>query len=137
MHVLHLEWYNSIRAIVSDRITCEQDRMPSHTSMWRHWQRSCWIAGMWSNSSEEDIEDSLPPPEECGWKKANDGSYTVDWECPRVQRQVQDTIEFLTKGCSCRSGCLSRRCGCVRNGHHCGPGCHCQNCKNATTDTEQ
>lgn len=29
----HIEWYNAIRAIVSDRITCEQDRMPTHTSM--------------------------------------------------------------------------------------------------------
>ena len=46
-----------------------------------------------------------------------------------------DKFRILTKGCSCRSGCLSHRCGCVRNGHHCGPGCHCQNCKNATTDT--
>ena len=44
---MHLQWYNSIRAIMSDRITTEQDRMPSHTSMLRHWLRSCWIAGMW------------------------------------------------------------------------------------------
>ena len=42
----HLEWYNTIRAIVSDRITSEQERMPTHTSMWRHWLRSCWVAHM-------------------------------------------------------------------------------------------
>lgn len=32
----HLLWYDDIRGIVSDRITCEQEWMPSHTSMWRH-----------------------------------------------------------------------------------------------------
>ncbi len=137
----HLEWYQAIRAIVSDRITCEQERMPSHSSMWRHWLRSCWscwISRMWSNSAEDNIQLSLPPPEECGWKKTTDDTYIVDWECPAVQQQVQDTINFLTKGCSCKKGCLSQRCGCVKGGHHCGPGCSCQNCKNASTsDTRE
>ena len=40
----HEQWYNDIRAIVSERITNEEERMPSLTSMWRHWLRSCWIA---------------------------------------------------------------------------------------------
>ena len=126
----HLKWYNTIRSVVGDRITCEQERMPSHTSMWRHWLRSCWVAQMWSNSPEEDLQGSLPPPDDCGWKRASDGSYTVDWECPTVQQQVQDTINFLTKGCSCKKGCHSQRCGCLKSGRHCGPGCQCHNCQN-------
>ena len=129
----HLEWYNCIRAIVSDRITSEPERMPSPTSMWRHWMRSCWVAHLWLNSPEEDVQASLPSPDNCGWKQASDDSYTVDWESPSVQKQVEDTINFLTKGCSCRGGCLTRRCGCKKNGRHCGPGCQCQNCKNVVT----
>ena len=96
----YLEWY---RAIVSDRIT---ERMPSHTSMWRHWLRTCWVACMWSNSSEEDLQWSLPLPDDCGWTKLPDGSYMLDWECPDIQQLVQDTINFLTKRCSCKKGCL-------------------------------
>ena len=88
---------NTIRAIVTDRITCEQDRMPSHTSMWRHWLRSCWIAQMWSNAPKEDVQHSLPQPELCGWTKNNDGSYVFDWECPSVQKLVKETITFLTR----------------------------------------
>ena len=122
----HLEWYNTIRAIVSDRITSEQERMPSHTSMWRHWLRSCRIACMWSNASEEDIQNSLPLPEVCGRMKTSDGSYIVDWDCPSVQQHVKDTI----KGCGCKKGCTSQRCGCRKSGHHSGPGCSCQNCTN-------
>lgn len=109
--------------------------MPSHTSMWRHWIRSCWVAHMWSNSSRENIRESLPSPETCGWKKNSDGSYAFDWECPDVQKKVRDTIDFLTKGCSCKKGCLSKRCGCKKNNHHCGPGCQCHNCENIPPTT--
>ncbi len=126
----HIEWYNTIRAIVSDRILCEEDRMPSHTSMWRHWLRSCWIAQMWFNSFKEDIHDSLPQPDFYGWTKNNDGNYVFDWECPSVQKLVLETITFLTKGCSCKKGCTSQRCGCRKGGHSCVPGCSCQNCTN-------
>ena len=62
----HLEWYNCIRAIVSDRITSEPERMPSPTSMWRHWMRSCWVAHLWLNSPEVDVQASLPSPDNCG-----------------------------------------------------------------------
>ena len=141
---LHQQWYNSIRAIVSDRITKEQERMPSHTSMWRHWLRSCWVSHMWSNSSEEDVHQSLTNPEACGWKKNSDGTFSFDWECPDVLQNVQETIDFLIKGCSCKRGCQTQRCGCKKNGHQCGPGCQCHDCQNlpvssgpaTTSDTE-
>ena len=37
-------WYNEIRTIIGDRITSEEEHMHSHTSMWRHWLRCCWVA---------------------------------------------------------------------------------------------
>ena len=104
--------------------------MPSHTSMLRHWLRSCWIAGMWFNSTKEDLREALPAPEQCGWKRTESGTYAYDWECQTVQRRVQDTIDFLTKGCGCKTSCQSQRCKCFKNKHCCGPGCNCQNCLN-------
>ena len=126
----HEIWYNEIRGIVSDRITSEEERMPSHTSMWRHWLRSCWVARMWQNSSEADLFHMVPKPENSGWKLEDDGSYSFDWECPQLQQRIENTITFLIKGCSCKRGCLSLRCGCKKKGSHCGPGCQCQSCKN-------
>ena len=35
-----------------------------------------------------------------------------------------------TTGCNCKSGCLSRRCQCLKNNEPCGDGCGCVNCKN-------
>ncbi len=87
----HLKWYNEIREIVSDRIVNEEERMPSPTSMWRHWLRSCWVARMWRNSNGEDILSGLPAPEESGWTRNADGEYIYDWEFPTVLQRVKDT----------------------------------------------
>ena len=29
-----------------------------------------------------------------------------------------------------QTGCSNRKCGCVKKGSKCGPGCNCQNCQN-------
>ena len=124
----HEQWYNDIRAIVSERITNEEERMPSLTSMWRHWLRSCWIADLYQSAHEQDPFARLPDPTQSGWKYENN-DYKIDWECPKVQDQVRSTIDFLTKGCHCKKGCQTTRCSCFKRGSTCGPGCQCQNCK--------
>ena len=50
---------------------------------------------MWFNSSEEDLQESLPPPDACGWKKIDAGHYEFDWECLELQRSIRDTINFF------------------------------------------
>lgn len=34
------------------------------------------------------------------------------------------------KGCSCKRGCRTRQCSCVKAERKCGPGCRCYNCVN-------
>lgn len=120
--------YKAIRSIVSECICAEEDRMPSSTSMWRHWQHSCWVATMWLGSVMEKPYDKLPPPENNGWEII----YDKYRECPTVMSQVKRTIDFLTKGCTCKKGCQTQRCGCRKKGNHCGPICSCFNCSNIT-----
>ena len=74
----HTSWYNDIRALVSDRITDEDQRMPSESAMWRHWLRSHWIIQMWRNSQGPDLYDGLPPPEQSGWLLREE-SGTTSW----------------------------------------------------------
>ena len=59
-----------------------------------------------------------------------DGRYTIDWDSPDLQEKVKGTIEFLTKGCSCKCGCRTLVCGCRKKSQHCGPGCECHGCTN-------
>ena len=129
-------WHRNIRGIVGDRICSEEERMPSYTSLWRHWLRSCWVANMWKHSPNRDVYGALPPPEECGWKKDSTGHYEFDWDSPDLQTTVQETINFLMKGCSCKKGCKTKQCSCRKNRRQCGPGCQCQGCTNLPTSTD-
>ena len=121
---------NTIREVVSERIINEEDRVPTITSLWRHWLRCCWVSQMWQHSSQADIFMSLPPPEDSEWLRQADGNYVIDWEAAEVQQMVRNNIKFLTKGCSCTKGCKSLRCGCRKRQSNCGPGCLCQGCNN-------
>jgi len=125
----HQLWLNQIREVVGTRIIHEEERVPSQTSLWRHWLRSCWISQMWQRSSQRDIYGSLPPPTEYGWK-LSDGNYVIEWESPNAQQTIRDNIEFLLKGCTCKSGCNTMKCGCRKKQRKCGPGCLCQSCMN-------
>ena len=130
----HQVWLQEIRKLVSNRITTEEERVPSVTSLWRHWLRSSWIHQMWQCSNQCDMYSSLPQPEDSGWTICEDGKYKIDWEAPEIVEKVKRTIQFLIKGCSCKKGCISNNCGCRKKGIHCGPGCECQGCVNLPTD---
>lgn len=105
----HKEWFSIIRCTVANLITAEEDRVPSITSLWRHWCRSCWIFEMWQHCHLEDIYITLPLPETSGWKRdRTTGSYSIDWESEEETARVSDTINFLTNGCACKKGCTSK-----------------------------
>ena len=91
---------------------------------------------MWSNSAQQDLHEDLPQPETSGWIKKSDGSFAFDWECDEVHQSVQTTIDFLTSGCSCKKGCGTQRCGCIKSGRKCGLSCHCHNCQNVLPSDE-
>ena len=89
---------------------------------------------MWQHSSYPDILSNLPAPELSGWLLQSYNNYAIDWESPEVQQNIRHNIEFLTKGCSCRKGCQTLRCGCRKRSRNCGPGCLCQGCTNVNTE---
>ena len=127
------EWYLRIRKVVP--VLTEDQRPPTLSALWRHWERSCWVQGMWKNSSKSDQHDRLPPPELHGWVKDSAG-YSIDWESEEVQQQIQETLDFLSRGCTCKTGCLSKRCSCQRKERSCGAGCECRGCKNILSHTQ-
>ena len=64
-----------------------------------------------ANSFVQDVYLDLPPPEESGWLKNTGGTHIFDWDCPahQLQAEVQETIDFLTKGCSCTKGSKNKQ----------------------------
>ena len=81
---------------------------------------------MWSQAAENHY--TFLPLNEYGWH-VSDGQLSIDWDDPVNVQKVRDTISLLSKGCSCKKGCGSRRC-CFKNGKKCGLGCNFSNCAN-------
>ncbi len=72
----------------------------------------------------------MPPMSDHGWYREDD-KLKIQWESEKNISTVKDSIAYLTKGCRCKTGCTTRRCGCQKNGLLCGPSCHCVNCQNS------
>lgn len=54
----------------------------------------------------------------------------IDWEADDVKLKIKSTLDFLSKGCGCKTGCKTNRCSCKKMGRSCGAGCECRGCTN-------
>jgi hypothetical protein len=82
----HNKWIQQIRDVVGERIVSEDQRVPSTTSLWRHWLRTTYVCMLWCNSPQPDVFCGLPSPENSGWLK-KEGNFFIDWEDPAQQSQ--------------------------------------------------
>ena len=125
----HKKFIGAIREAVWNRIQFEDELPPSFESLWRHWQRTCWVSNMWSQATKNQMV--LLDLTQCGWKIVDD-KLEIDWESDENLSAVRERVGLLFRGCSCSSvkACSTRRCGCVKKGCKCGPGCRCKNCSN-------
>ena len=78
----HKFFIQKIRSINSERITSEEERMPSLSSLWRHWLRTAYVCTLWQSSHLADPYSNLTLPEDSGWMFQEGGSYTIDWDDP-------------------------------------------------------
>ena len=51
--------------------------------------------------------------------------------------KVKQRVRLLMKGCRCKSGCRTGRCGCKKSSTICSPGCRCTDCENTEVATEE
>ena len=72
----------------------------------------------------------IPPITRFGWVITNEDNLSVEWDSKRNIQSIRERIQVLTEGCSCTSGCSTRRCGCKKKDTHCSIGCDCTNCLN-------
>ena len=82
---------------------------------------------MWHQSDCNTME--LQPLEQFGWKIVGD-SLTMEWDSEENIDAVQQRVSTLLRGCKCRTGCGTSRCGCRQKGKQCSGGCECINCSN-------
>ena len=73
---------------------------------------------------------------EWGWRTDDTGSIEIEWDTRQHMQCVQNRVHHLTCGCSCKTGCLTKRCKCTKANNMCGPGCRCINCQNTGNKAE-
>lgn len=131
----HYMWLEDIRETMWFRTQFENQMMASNESLKRHWMRSCWVMHLWRQADMNNM--TLKPMTDYGWAIVN-GNLTVQWDTEENLKAIQDRMMILTKGCTCATGCNTKRCGCFKKGKSCSVGCNCKNCCNAAqlhTDT--
>ena len=82
---------------------------------------------MWNMACQSKV--SLPSVQKYGWK-VNNGNLEFIWDTEENIKKVDERINKLQKGCTCKTGCINKKCTCLRGSSLCGPGCKCLNCNN-------
>ena len=91
-----------------DRVQFENEMVPSTDALHRHWKRSCWVLDVWSQADKNTLNPKLLT--EYGWLK--DGG--IVWDSDTNIKEVMLRVAGLLKGCGCKTGCQTQRCGCKR-----------------------
>ena len=125
----HAQKIDSIRSTVWECIEFEDHLPPTWEALWRHWLRCCWVTDFWVQACNNAY--NILPLSEYGWK-VNGECLEIDWNSNENLETLRDTVSLLLKGCSCKTGCSSKRCSCCKAGRKCGPGCRGSNCNNVT-----
>ena len=115
-----------------EHVSTETDMLPNADALQLHWKRCLWVSKYWQQSVDSVI--SLPPLTDFGWS-TDDNILSVIWDTEANVKRVNDTIQWYTKGCSCKKGCLTNKCSCRQSRvggqtGYCRPGCKCINCEN-------
>ena len=131
---VHTQWLQSIRASIWDRTAFETDMVPSVDALWRHWKRSCWIIDMWRQADKNTA--LLKDLTSHGWLRRED-NLVIDWESEGNVKAIEQRVALLTRGCKCKTGCNTLRCGCRKKGERCCEGCACLHCNNLPAPTTQ
>ena len=120
----HTEWLHNIRQTMWDRIQFENEMVPSTDALHQHWKRSCWVLDLWNQAEKNILNPKLLT--EYGWLK--DGG--IVWDSDTNIKEIMLRVTGLLKGCGCKTGCQTQRCGCKGKNKKCGEGCECRNCLN-------
>jgi hypothetical protein len=83
---------------------------------------------MWNQADKNTM--TLLPITQYGWK-LTDERLTVDWDSEENIQAVNERVAGLLKGCHCKTGCNTARCGCKKRGKTCSEGCECTDCVNS------
>lgn len=141
-------WLDLIRKTVWERTADESHYVSSYEALGFHWKHCTWFSNYWRKA--EDNEIHMPGDKKhdvhvhvhytmymfvftdlssYGWQREKEQLQVV-WDSEENLQKIQRTVDYITQGCKCKTGCQTRRCKCIKGILQCGPSCLCVNCKN-------
>ena len=108
------------------------DQMPfTKDALNKHIQRSVYQAAIWKNALNATVE--CPNITNHGWLVDDKGNVSIDWmDLPPAPDGILQNIE-----CSCKKGCASNRCACVKANLSCTSLCKCIDCINGKENRDE
>ena len=109
----------------TDQMPCRKDALGKHI------QRSVYQATIWKNALNAMVD--CPDITNHGWLVDDDGNVTINWmDLPPAPDGILENIE-----CSCKKGCASNRCACLKANLSCTSICKCVACSNGKVNANQ
>lgn len=93
---------------------------PTHDALLQHVKRAAYQSGhVWSQTLV--VEPALPCPSEWGWHLENAKWHPLWMTIPEADKCCPELLR-----CGCKTGCITRRCKCVRANFKCTALCSCE-----------
>ncbi len=89
----HTDWVEDIRQNIWDRVTYENEIIPSTDALWRYWKRSCWVLHMWSQANQNEMH--VKPLQEYGWR-LTEGNLAIEWDSTDNIQAIHKRVQQLT-----------------------------------------
>ena len=95
---------------------------PNSDCLLKHIERANYQTAVWNQSLSPQM--NIPSPEGNGW--ILDGEYKIPW---MTLPAAPDSLLEIVK-CSCKTGCKTQRCSCLKAQLKCSDLCSCESCTN-------
>ncbi|KAJ8048225.1 hypothetical protein HOLleu_00456 [Holothuria leucospilota] len=91
---IHHNWLNSIREHSWEKVDSEEEVMPSNEALLLHWQRTCWVAHLWGQAGNHQVNHA--PITEYGYCQ-KDNVLCIEWDTPN-NIKPDDTVYESEEG---------------------------------------